>query len=215
MAERCGLFLMIALGESVLVSGATFAGLEWTNAMIAAFLTSLLGSIAMWWLYFSTTAEAVGERGSHSRNPERLARLAYTYIHILLVAGIVVSAVGNEYTLAHPLVHNDPKTAIAVLGGAGLYLAGNLLFKWTIVGRISYSHLISIAALGAVAFAADYLMPLILMTMTSLVLVLLVIVEERSRRRQCRRARVSRHQESLTETTNLSLCTDHLLNAAS
>jgi low temperature requirement protein LtrA len=180
MAERCALFVLIALGESVLVAGATFAKLEWTNAMIAAFLTSLLGSIAMWWLYFATTADAGGERLSQSRNPGRLARLAYTYIHILLVAGIVVSAVGVEFTLAHPLGHTDPKTAIAVLGGTALYLAGNLLFKWTIIDRICYSHLTSIAALGAVAFAADYLTPLILMTTSSLVLVVLVIVEERS-----------------------------------
>ena len=181
MAERCALFVLIALGESVLVAGATFAKLEWTNAMIAAFLASLLGSIAMWWLYFATTADAGGERLSRSRNPGRLARLAYTYIHILLVAGIVVSAVGVEFTLAHPVGHTDAKTAIAVLGGTAIYLAGNLLFKWTIVGRICYSHLTSIAALGAVAFAADYLTPLLLMTATSLVLVVLVIVEERSR----------------------------------
>ena len=178
MAERCGLFVMLALGESVLVTGAIFAGLEWTNAMIAAFLASLLGSIAMWWLYFSTTADAGRERVSYSRNPEWLARLAYTYIHILFVAGIVVSAVGNTFTLAHPLIHNDAKAAIAALGGVGLYLTGNLLFKWTIVGKISHSHLISITALGAVAFAADYLTPLFLMAIASLVLVVLVVVEE-------------------------------------
>ncbi len=180
LAERCALFVLIALGESVLVAGATFAKLEWTNAMIAAFVASLLGSIAMWWLYFTTTADAGGERMSDSPNPGRLARLAYTYIHIVLVAGIVVSAVGVEFTLAHPLGNTDAKTVIAVVGGASLYLAGDLLFKWTIGGRTCYSHLISIAALGAVAFAADYLTPLILMTTTSLVLVMLVIVEERS-----------------------------------
>jgi low temperature requirement protein LtrA len=180
MAERCGLFVMIALGESVLVTGATFAGLEWTNAMIGAFLTSLLGSIAMWWLYFATTADAGGERLSHSRNPGRLARLAYTYIHILLVAGIVVSAVGDEYTLANPAGPTDAKTVIAVLGGSAIYVAGNLLFKWTIMGKISNAHLFAVAALGAVAFGADYTTPLILMMANSLVLVALVTVEERS-----------------------------------
>lgn len=182
MAERSGMFLMITLGESVLVTSVTFAGLAWTNTMIEAFLASLLGSIAMWWLYFSTTADSGGERVSGSRNPERLARLAYQYIHILLVAGIVASGIGAAFTLTHPLVDNDAKTAIAMLGGAVLYLVGILLFKWTIVGRISYSHVISIAALGAVAVAAADLTPLILMTITSLVLVVLVIVEERSRR---------------------------------
>ena len=181
MAERCGLFVMIALGESVLVTGATFASLEWTNATIAAFLSSLVASVAMWWLYFATTADAGSERMSHSRNPGRLARLAYTYIHILLVAGVVVSAVGDEFTLAHPVGHTDAKTAIAVIAGTALYLVGNLLFKWTIDGKTSYSHLTTISALGALAFAVDYLTPLILMTTISLLLVVLVIVEERSR----------------------------------
>ena len=56
MAERCALFVLIALGESVLVTGAAFSALEWTCGMVAAFLTSLIGSIAMWWLYFTTAA---------------------------------------------------------------------------------------------------------------------------------------------------------------
>jgi low temperature requirement protein LtrA len=76
LAERCGLFVLIALGESVLVTGATFAGLEWTNAKIAAFLMSLLGGLAMWWLYFVTTADASSERLSNSHNSGRLVRLA-------------------------------------------------------------------------------------------------------------------------------------------
>jgi Bacterial low temperature requirement A protein (LtrA) len=63
------------------------------DAVFMAFLTSLLGSIVMWWLYSATTPDAGRERLSHSRNPGRLARLAYTHIHILLVAGIVVSAI--------------------------------------------------------------------------------------------------------------------------
>lgn len=182
MAERCALFVLIALGESVLVTGTTFAGLTWTNAIIAAFLASLLGSIAMWWLYFDTAADAGGERMSHSHNPGRLARLAYTYIHILLVAGIVVSAVGDEFTLMHPTGHTDAKTAISVLGGTAIYLVGNLLFKWAITGKVGHSHWISIVALGALAFAAGSLSPVILMTATSLVLVVLVIAEARGSR---------------------------------
>jgi low temperature requirement protein LtrA len=182
MAERCALFVLIALGESVLVTGATFAALEWTYAMIAALLTSLIGSIAMWWLYFDTAADVGGEILSKSHDPGRLARLAYAYIHLLLVAGIVLSAVGDEFILTHPVGDADAKTTIAVLGGAALYLAGNGLFKWTIVGRICNWHLGSIATLGAVALVADYLTPLMLMAAASLVLVVLVIVEERSRR---------------------------------
>jgi len=184
IAERSGLFLMIALGESVLVTGATFAGAAWTNAMFAAFLSSLLGSISMWWLYFSTTADAGREHPPHSRNFERLARPAYTHIHIVLVAGVVASAVGNAFALAHPYVDNGAKTAIAVLGGAGLYLLGIVLMKWAVMRTVSYAHLISIAALGAVGLAAVHITPLILPTITCLVLVVLVASEERSRRKK-------------------------------
>ncbi|QJR11247.1 hypothetical protein DSM104443_02320 [Usitatibacter rugosus] len=181
MAERCGLFVMIALGESVLVTGATFAELAWTGATIAAFLASLVGSIAMWWLYFGTAADAGGERMAHSHDPGWLARLAYTYIHVLFVAGIVVSAAGDEFTLAHPTGHTDAKTAISVLGGTAIYLAGNLLFKWAIAGKVGHAHWISIVALGALALATSHLSPVMLMTATSAVLVALVIGEENKR----------------------------------
>jgi low temperature requirement protein LtrA len=76
-----------------------------------------------------------------------------------LVAGIILSAVRDAFTLAHPVERADAKTLIAALGGTTIYVAGDLLFKWTIVGRISYSHQTSIAALGAVAFFTDYVTP--------------------------------------------------------
>jgi low temperature requirement protein LtrA len=181
MAERCALFVMIALGESILVAGAAFANLQWTGPTIAAFVSSLLGAIAMWWLYFATTADAGGRHVSLSGDPARLARLAYTYIHILLVAGIVVSAVGDGLTLAHPLEPADAKTALAVLGGTALYLAGIVLFQWSVVGRASRTHLAAIAVLALVATATDHLTPLALMTASTVVLVVLVFVEERGK----------------------------------
>ena len=182
VAERCGLFVLIALGESILVTGAAFASMEWTGAMVAAFLTSLLGAIAMWWLYFATTADAGSERVARSRHPALMARLAYTYIHILLVAGIVVSAVGDGLTLAHPTAPADVKTTIAILGGAAIYLTGNLLFKWAVTSQFSHAHLVSIAALACVASARDHLTPLALTTASTLVLLVMVAVEERGQR---------------------------------
>jgi low temperature requirement protein LtrA len=76
MAERCGLFIIIALGESILVSGATFGNLEWTLATATAFVT-LIGSVAMWWIYFNIGAERASHHISTSADPGRLARLAY------------------------------------------------------------------------------------------------------------------------------------------
>ena len=77
MAERCGLFIIIALGESILVTGATFAELEWTAATLAAFAVAFLGSVTMWWIYFDTGAEFGAERiaGVERSGQARAARL--------------------------------------------------------------------------------------------------------------------------------------------
>ena len=155
MAERCSLFILIALGESVTVTGSTFAGLDWNAANIAAMATSFIGSLAMWWLYFDTIAERGAHTISHSADPGRLARLAYTYIHVVLVAGISVGAVADEFVLAHPVGHAHAGAALAVLGSAGLYLLGNLLFKWAIFGRVRPAHMVGLIVLGAIGLATS------------------------------------------------------------
>jgi low temperature requirement protein LtrA len=86
MAERCALFIIIALGESVLVTGATFAGMSWTPTAIGAFLTAFVGSVAMWWIYFNIGAERAGRHIAASGDPGRVARFSYTYLHLPLVA---------------------------------------------------------------------------------------------------------------------------------
>ena len=180
MAERCGLFMIIALGESILVTGATFAGLEWSAATLAAFFVSFVGSLAMWWLYFDTSAEAGSQTISHADDPGRIARLAYTYIHLFLVAGIVVAAVADEFVLAHPLGHSDAKTVITVLGSTALYLIGNMLFKWAIVGRLRMSHLVAIGVLAAITPFAPLLAPLLLSALATAVLVGMAVWERRA-----------------------------------
>src|SRR5487761_2297539 len=92
MAERCAGFIIIALGESIVVTGATFADLAWTAEIVAAFLSAFIGALAMWWIYFHKGAEAGSELISNSSEPGRLARLAYTYLHLPIVAGIILSA---------------------------------------------------------------------------------------------------------------------------
>jgi low temperature requirement protein LtrA len=170
MAERCSLFIIIALGESVLVTGSTFAGLDWNAANIAAMAMSFIGSLAMWWLYFDTIAERGAQTISHAADPGRLARLAYTYIHVLLVAGIIVSAVADEFVLAHPVGHPHAGAALAVLGSAGLYLLGNLLFKCAIFGRARMAHGLGLLALGVVGLVAAELPALAVSTLATLVL---------------------------------------------
>lgn len=129
LAERCGLFVIIALGESLLVTGATFAGAAWSMETFPAFATAVLAAIAMWWIYFDTGAVRGHHRIAHSDDPGRVARVAYTYLHLLIVAGILLCAVGDELVLAHPGHATEAGIAV-ILGGPVAYLAGVGLFKW-------------------------------------------------------------------------------------
>lgn len=117
IAERVGLFIIICLGEALLITGATFAGLTWTAPVIAAFATAFVGALAMWWIYFSVGHEAASEEISHTDDPGRMARAAYTYGPILIVAGMVVTAVGDELILMHPEGGVSPDAAVVLIGG--------------------------------------------------------------------------------------------------
>ena len=198
MAERCGLFIIIALGESILVTGATFSGLPWTPGTVAAFVVSFPGSLAMWWLYFDTSAEVGSRTISTSTDPGQLARLAYTYVHLFLVAGIIVAAVADEFVLAHPSGDVAPKTAVAVLGGAALYLIGGALFKWAIAGRLPVSPIVGVLALGVLIPASDAVSPLALMTLTTLVIMAVAAWETRTRRHRPEPPREARTRDERT-----------------
>jgi len=182
IAERAGLFIIMALGESILVIGVTFAGLAWTPMVIGAVAASFVGSVAMWWIYFNIGADHASAEISGSSDPGRLARLAYTYIHLLPVAGIIATAVADELVLAHPDGHTGLEMAAALIGGAALYVVGNLLFKWTIYGRPPLSHIVGLGLLAALIPAVPALSPLLLSVATSTVLVLVALWETLSLR---------------------------------
>jgi low temperature requirement protein LtrA len=107
IAERCAGFIIIALGESIVVTGATFAELTWTTENVLGFVSAFVGTLAMWWIYFHKGAEAGSEQISRSTEPGRMARLAYTYLHMPIVAGIIVTAVADELVLKHPGGHSS------------------------------------------------------------------------------------------------------------
>ena len=129
MAERCALFVIIALGESILVTGATAAALPMTTSNTVAFLAAFLGSVAMWWIYFNIGAERGSHRIASSDDPGRVARVVYTYVHVPIVAGIVVCAVADEIVISHPDGHVGLREALVIFGGPVLYLLGNICLQ--------------------------------------------------------------------------------------
>jgi low temperature requirement protein LtrA len=151
ITERCGLFVIIALGESVIMTGATFAELQWEPYNAFAFAAAFIGTVAMWWVYFATTAEEAGELFEHRADPGELARAAYTYAHIPIIAGIILSAVGDELVLAHPVGHTETNVAIVLAGGPAIFLLGSGLFRWMTCGDAPISHGIGFALIGIAA----------------------------------------------------------------
>jgi low temperature requirement protein LtrA len=182
MAERCAGFIIIALGESIVVTGATFADLTWTTETVSAFASAFIGALAMWWIYFHKGAEAGSELISRSNEPGRLARLAYTYLHMPIVAGIILAAVANELVLTHPADHSDYKTVLSAIGGPLLFLVGTILFKHTIRGWLQLSHGAGIFALAILAWFASDFSPLMLSILTTAIMIIVAAWESISLR---------------------------------
>jgi low temperature requirement protein LtrA len=177
LAERCSGFIIIALGESIVVTGATFADLTWTSDVVLAFVSAFVGSLAMWWIYFHAGAEAGSEQISNSSEPGRLGRLAYTYLHMPIVAGIIVTAVADELVLTHPGGHSDLKTVLSSIIGPLLFLVGTVLFKRVIRGWLQPSHGVGIAALGILACFAGELSPLPLSILATAIMIVVAAWE--------------------------------------
>src|ERR687886_435197 len=157
-AERCQLFVIIALGESILVTGTTFGEIETSVATVAAFVVVFLGSVALWWIYFARAAEAAREVFASSEDPGRIARSAYTYFHLPMIAGIIAVAAADELTVAHPVEHGTAASVALTLGGTALFLAGHGLFKWAVFGMLSWPRVVAIAALIAL-IPAGFVVP--------------------------------------------------------
>jgi low temperature requirement protein LtrA len=181
LAERCSLFIMIALGESIVVIGATAAAHPATLPAVSAFAVAFIGCAAMWWIYFHVGYEKGAHEIAAAEDPGRIGRL-YTYLHIPIVAGIVVAAVADELVLVHPHGHVDAPFIATTLGGAGLFLLGNLAFKAMLWGRSPLSHLVGFGLLALAGGLSGFMSPLGLATTVTAVLVVVAVWETLSLR---------------------------------
>ena len=177
MAERVGLFVIICLGETLLVSGATFAELAWTAPVVIAFVSAVLSTVAMWLLYFDRAHEAASETITHADDPGRLARRAYTYSPLLVIAGIIVVAVSDELVLAHPGGHVEPSAALTLLGGPALFLIGTTVASWTLWKTIAWARVGGCVALAAGWLVLPWTTPLILSVTSTAVLFAVAVWE--------------------------------------
>jgi len=177
LAERCALFIIICLGEAVLQAGKTFAEQPVTPLIVAVFITAFVGTVALWWIYFQFGHERASHRIEHDDAPGRLAREAFTYAHILILGGIILSVVGDEFLFAHPHEQADMYAAAAILGGPAVFLIGNLWFKGATTGRPPLSHIAGIVGLVLLLFTLPMVVVYQLGILATAVLIVVAIWE--------------------------------------
>jgi low temperature requirement protein LtrA len=129
---------------------------------VAAFVVAFVGSAALWWIYFDRSAEASARQIATSTDPGRLGRSAYTYIHPIMIAGIIVAAAADDEVFAHPGAVGDTATSWMTLGGVGLFLAGHALFT-AVVWRVTpWSQIVAIIVLALLGLLAPHVSALAL-----------------------------------------------------
>lgn len=152
----------------------------------AGLASAFFATEAMWWIYFHEGAEHAAHQIAKAADPGRTARAAYSYIHIAIVAGIIVSAVADETVLVHP-DHADAAAIAVVIGGPALFLLGCTLFKWVSHDRRTppLSHSVGLLALGGLfgAAQAHWLSTLQLGILTAAILVMVAAWETLALRR--------------------------------
>jgi len=178
-AERHGLIVIIALGESIVAIGVgAEAGVD-AGVVIAAVLGIVVAG-ALWWLYFDIVALVAERRLSHAtpgKMQNEIARDSFSYLHFPMVAGIVLIALGLKKTIEHV---EDPLKlvpAAALLGGAAIYLLAHVAFRWRNVHRFSYARLIAAAAIVAFLPAAIEIAALATLAILGAALVVLIVYE--------------------------------------
>ena len=190
-SERFGLFIIIALGESIVLTGATISGADLDAATLAAFATAFLTTAALWWLYFTYVVRIAERRLELAANRTRMARDAYTYLHVVFVAGIIVSAVGDELVIAHPSEPLAGAEIAAVVAGPAIYLVAHALFRLRLTGTVSWRRLAGAAGCvvaGVLFGGAD---ALVLAVIVLAVLIAVIGAESLAAARRARRGEPS------------------------
>ena len=163
------------LAELHIITGATTSELDLDAARIVAFVMAFLASAAIWWLYFTSVA-AIGEHYLEvSDNRTILARDAYTYLHVVFIAGIIFSAVGDELVIAHPREILPPYEVAAVAAGPAVYLLAHALFRYRLTGSMGRAKPLGTFTCLVVGFVGLFVPALVLAGLLIVVLVAVIV----------------------------------------
>jgi low temperature requirement protein LtrA len=178
--ERCEGFIIIALGESIVVTGATAADAGLTATVVVCLAVAFVATAALWWLYFGAVAERTRLVMRTCEDPGRLARDAYTYLHLPIVAGIIAVAVGDDLLIADPGRALHGVALAMVIGGPALFLVGESLFRVRVTGAANAKRLAVAGVLVLLAPVGGQVSALALSTIVAVLLTGLALWELRA-----------------------------------
>jgi low temperature requirement protein LtrA len=179
-AERFQLFVIIALGESIVITGATTSSLDLDAPRMAAFALAFLGTASLWWLYFNSVAHITERMLAEATDRTALARDAYTYLHVVMIAGVIVTAVGDEVVIAHPSDALSGPEVAAVVAGPVIYLFAQLLFRLRTSGTFSRRRSSGAAACVLAGLLAADAPAVVLLGLVVSILVVVIAFEQRA-----------------------------------
>jgi low temperature requirement protein LtrA len=177
-SERHGAIIIIALGESIVAIGAG-ATAHVDGGVVAAAVLGMIVAGALWWLYFDIVAIVAERRLSKAkegRERNEIARDSYSYLHLPMVAGIALVAVGLKRTLADVNQPLGLVPAAAMLGGCALYLLAHVAFRWRNIHRLNRQRLVCSAVLLALLLAEAQLSPPSLVTLGAVAALLSALI---------------------------------------
>jgi low temperature requirement protein LtrA len=192
-AERHGLMIIIALGESIVALGVGASSLGLEAEVVVGALLGVAVAAALWWAYFDVVA-TVGERVLREADDVRRARIArdsYSYLHLPMVAGIVAFAFGVKTTLAHAHAHLGGVQATALCAGVALYLLALSAFKRRNIGSFNQPRLVAAAALAVLAPLATHVGALVALGVVAAISCALIAWEARRYAEARRRIRAA------------------------
>jgi low temperature requirement protein LtrA len=176
-AERCQAFVLIALGESLVVTGGLTHLAHAELRDVAAVVLAFAGTVALWWIYFDRHAEDSAARIQASDDPGRIARDAFHWVHVLMIGGIIVAAAADEFLVVDP--GRDARGPIQwlVLGGTALFLGAHALFKAVVWRVASWPRIIAVVVLLALVPLGPHMTVLGLSAVTLAVVVVVAITD--------------------------------------
>lgn len=177
LVERCQLFVIIAFGEVILSTGASLSEIEiWNPTIVVSSVTSFIGSLAMWWIYFDTSSEAGEQKIMKTRNPGLLG-LKYNAVHVVLIGAIIICAVGDELIISNPQGHLSAESIFVIIIGPIIYLAANTIYKWITCGMFPLSHISAIGILVLLIPLSHYINLMMMNIMVTTVFIFIIIFE--------------------------------------